>query len=138
MKSLPNKNKKGFTLIEIMLVVAIIGILAAMVIPRLTGRTRQAKNAVAQADVDVNLPLALDLYEIDVGEFPEDLSYLMENKSSGGDWKGPYLKKTPKDPWGRAYHYTSPGQHNKSSYDLYSAGADAQPGSDDDVVNWEK
>jgi general secretion pathway protein G len=129
---------KGFTLIEIMLVVAIIGILAAMVVPRLTGRTRQAKISVTKADVNVNLPLALDLYELDMGEFPEDLEDLMENTDNTDSWRGPYLKRKPKDPWGEEYHYENPGSHNRYNYDLYSSGPDKQPGSDDDIGNWEE
>jgi len=131
-------ERKGFTLIELMLVVAIIGILAAMVIPRLSGRTKQAKEAVAKADINVNIPTALDLYELDVGEFPASLGVLMDNSGEGEDWKGPYLKRIPKDPWGRDYHYKYPGSHNKYSYDLYSAGQDAQAGTNDDVANWKK
>ena len=118
-------RKRGFTLIEIMLVVAIIGVLAAMVIPRLTGRTKQTKISVSQADVDVNIPLALDLYELDTGEFPPSLDNLRDNKTSNDSWRGPYLKKMPKDAWGK-------------EYDLYSAGPDGQAGTNDDVVNWDK
>jgi len=131
-------NKKGFTLIEIMLVVAIIGILAAMLVPRLTGRTRQAKSAVARADVDVNLALALDLYELDIGEFPPDLSYLSDNKNGSNSWRGPYLKKLPKDPWGNEYVYQNPGNHSHRGYDLYSIGPDGQARTGDDVENWEE
>lgn len=130
-------KQKGFTLIEIMLVVAIIGVLAAMVVPRLTGRSKQAKNAVAKADVEVSLPLALDFYELDTGEFPDKLDELMENKEGSDNWRGPYLKKSPKDPWGNKYNYTYPGEHNRHSYDLYSAGADGETGTNDDIVNWE-
>ena len=132
------KKQRGFTLIEIMLVVAIIGVLAAMVVPRLTGRTKQARDAVAKADVEVNIPMALDLYELDTGEFPSSLDYLLENKDSKDDWRGPYIKKLPKDAWGNSYNYKQPGAHNTYSYDLYSAGADGQTDTDDDIGNWEK
>lgn len=131
-------RKKGFTLIEIMLVVAIIGVLAAMVVPRLTGRTKQTKVAVTQADVDVNIPLALDLYELDMGQFPSDLSALLENKTGSDSWHGPYLKKLPKDAWGQEYIYKTPGQHNKYGYDMSSSGPDGQAGTNDDIVNWDK
>ncbi|MFH1752885.1 MAG: type II secretion system major pseudopilin GspG [Candidatus Omnitrophota bacterium] len=131
-------RKVGFTLIEIMLVVAIIATLAAMVIPKLTGRTRQAKDSVAKADVEVNIPTALDLYELDIGEFPRDLDALFDDSGSSDDWKGPYLKRVPKDPWGREYIYKYPGSHNKNSYDLFSPGQDGQTGTNDDIDNWTK
>jgi len=131
-------GKKGFTLIEIMLVVVIIGVLAAMVVPKLTGRTRQTKNAVVKVDVDVNIPLALDLYELDMGEFPANLDDLTENRTNSDTWRGPYLKKIPKDAWAKGYYYKYPGDHNKYGYDLYSSGADGEPNTNDDIVNWEK
>lgn len=120
-----------------MLVVAIIGILAAMVVPRLTGRTKQAREAVAKADVEINLPMAVDLYELDIGEFPATLDALTQNTGGKSDWKGPYLKRMPKDPWGRSYYYKHPGDRNKYTYDIYSAGADGQAGTNDDITNWE-
>ena len=89
-------NKKAFTLVELMLVVIIIGTLVAMVMPRLAGRTEQAKRAAAKADIEANIASALDLYEIDTGSYPENLDVLMEKK----DGKGPYLKKRATDPWG--------------------------------------
>lgn len=131
-------NKRGFTLIELMLVVIIIGVLAAMVMPRLVGRSEQARIAAAKADVSANIPLALDLFEMDNGRFPateEGLSALRSNPASLPNWKGPYLKKEPKDPWGKLYFYKSPGTHN-SDYDLYSAGPNSNEGDDDDIGNW--
>jgi len=122
----------AFTLIEIMLVVIIIGILAAMVGPRLTGRSEQARNAVAKADV-VSLSLALDLYEMDNGSYPQALSGLITKSSAASNWLGPYIKKKPMDPWGREYIYKYPGAINASTYDLYSSGKDGQPGTADDV-----
>ena len=128
--------KKGFTLIELMLVVIIIGILSAMVVPQLVGRSEQARAQAAKTDIGSTIPLALDLYEMDMGSYPESLEYLRSRVSSGESWRGPYLKKKPIDPWNKQYFYKFPGEHNADGYDLYSAGKDGQPGTADDIVNW--
>lgn len=130
-------NKKGFTLIEIMLVVIILGVLAAMVVPRLTGRSDEARRSVAKTDIESNLALALDLYETDTGTFPSTLDDLLSAPSDVTSWRGPYLKKKPLDPWGKSYLYKYPGDHNEDSYDLYSAGRDGTEGTQDDITNWE-
>jgi len=131
----------GFTLIEIMLVVIIIGALSAMIIPRFTGRSEQAKVAVARADIDAHLATALKLYELDNGNFPttsQGLESLLKKPSSSPvptNWNGPYVEKNPVDPWGRPYQYFSPGR-NRTDYDLYSKGKDESK-EDDDITNWE-
>ena len=124
-------NTKGFTLIELMLVVIIIGVLVSMVVPRLVGRSEEARVSAARADIHANISVALDLFELDNGKFPPTLSDL---RSKTG--KGLYLKRSPQDPWGNPYVYRSPGDHNPD-YDLYSYGRDGKEGGGDDVTNWE-
>ena len=132
---------KGFTLIEILLVVIIIGALAAMVIPRFAGRSEQAKTAVAKSDIDAHLETALKLYELDNGNFPttnQGLKALVAKPASSPipkNWNGPYIERSSNDPWGRPYVYVSPGTH-RSDFDLYSKGKD-ETKEDDDIVNWE-
>jgi len=131
-------KKKAFTLIELMLVVIIIGVLAAMVMPRLVGKSEQARISAATADINSSISLALDLFEMDMGRFPtssEGLTALRSNPSSLAYWKGPYLKREPKDPWGKSYVYLSPGTHN-SDYDLSSTGPNGIEGDQDDIGNW--
>ena len=121
----------------------IIGILAAMVIPNIAGRGEQARVSAARADIDANLTSALDLYELDNGQYPtteQGLRALFEKPASAPEpisWNGPYLKKkrTPLDPWGREYRYVSPGIHNTEEFDLFSYGQDGVEGKDD-IGNW--
>jgi len=130
---------RGFTLIELMLVVVIIGALVAMVMPRLTGRSEQARATAAEADVRANIATALKLYELDNGNYPsseEGLNALLAKPSSAQNWRGPYLEKKPVDPWGREYKYKCPGEHRAADYDLYSLGKDGTE-STDDVKNWD-
>jgi len=136
------KREKGFSLIELMIVVIIIAALAAMVVPRLAGRSEQAKVAIAKADVNANISMALKLYELDNGNFPsasQGIAALL-TKPSGSpaptNWNGPYLESEPVDPWGNPYRYKNPGLHNTTGYDLYSAGKDSHEGTEDDIGNW--
>ncbi len=137
------ETDRGFTLIEILTVVIIIGALVAMAVPRLSGRSEQAKIAAAKADVTVNIPTALKLYELDNGFFPtteQGLSALLKKSMTEpvpSNWNGSYLERMPVDPWGKPYQYASPGQHRVHDYDLWSMGKLAKEDkTDDDVVNW--
>lgn len=133
---------RGFTIIEILLVVVIISALAAMVVPRLTGRSEQAKEAIASADIKVNIPTALKLYELDNGRYPttaQGLKALIAKPTTEPmpqRWNGPYIeRRSILDPWGNEYVYRYPGTRGVD-YDLYSLG---RTGADDDsnIVNWE-
>jgi len=136
-------NKKAFTMVEIVLVVIIIGVLAAMVVPNIAGRGKQARISTAKADIEANLSTALDLYELDNGMYPstdQGLKALIQEPSGSPqppNWKGPYLKKKriPLDPWEREYVYASPGTNNSEDFDLSSLGPDGVK-SEDDIVNW--
>ena len=135
------RPRSGFTLVEIMLVVIIIGALAAMIIPRLSGRGEEAKVKVARADIDANLATALRLYELDNGSFPtteQGLAALRAKPNTNPlpeNWNGPYIERAPLDPWGRPYIYASPGEH-RSDYDLSSKGKDASSDKDE-ITNWQ-
>ncbi len=132
-------DKLGFTLIELLLVLVILTALAAVVVPKFTRRSEQARITAANTDI-ANLGLALDAFEIDVGRYPttsEELGALVEPPANSVGWNGPYIKKgIPLDPWGNKYIYKYPGQYNVNGYDLYSYGPNGQEGGDDDVVNW--
>ncbi|MCM8812143.1 MAG: type II secretion system major pseudopilin GspG [Candidatus Omnitrophica bacterium] len=135
------RKKKGFTLIELMLVIVIIGALVAMVVPKLAGRSEQARRTAAEADIKGNLSLALRLYEVDNGRYPtteQGLKALLEKPAAPPlptNWKGPYIEQEPVDPWGKPYNYRYPGTHPPRDYDLFSYGPDGVQ-SDDDVTNW--
>jgi len=131
--------RRGFTLIELLLVLAILAVLAVVVVPKFTGRSKQAKETAARTDI-ANLELAIDAFEVDCARYPtteEGIGALVQQPSDLPEWKGSYLKRgMPKDPWQNPYVYRYPGQHNTGGYDLYSVGPDGQEGGGDDIDNW--
>jgi general secretion pathway protein G len=136
-----NKRKKGFTLIELMIVMVIIGLLAALVAPRMLNKVGKSKVKAAKAQIEM-FSTALDSFKLDTGRYPtteEGLKALIKNPGIKG-WDGPYLKKKkiPKDPWGNKYIYKCPGEHD--TYDIISYGADGQiggEGENKDIGSWE-
>ena len=139
--SRPTSGTRGFTLIELLLVLVILGILAAIVVPKFSGRTEQARETAAKTQIST-FETALDAFEVDMGRYPKGrngLQELVEAPRDGqNNWRGPYLKTgIPKDPWGNDYIYESPGKNNPNSYDLMSVGPDGRVGGDDDITNWQ-
>ncbi|WP_460031314.1 type II secretion system major pseudopilin GspG [Megalodesulfovibrio paquesii] len=135
-------NRNGFTLMELLIVVVILGLLAGIVGPNLFGKVEKARQATARTQIE-QLGAALDSFRLDVGRYPtteEGLAALNDAPAGTNNWQGPYLRKKtiPQDPWNRPYQYTSPGQHG--GYDLVSFGADGREGGsgeEADVVSWE-
>lgn len=131
----------GFTLVELLVVLAILGLLAGLVGPRVLGQLGGAKTKTAAVQVK-DLESAVEMYKLDVGRFPseqEGLQALVNNPGSVAGWNGPYLRRgLPQDPWGNAYRYRNPGQ--KGDFDIFTYGADNAPGGSGenaDVGNWQ-
>jgi general secretion pathway protein G len=129
-------RRSGFTLIELLLVLVILAVLAALVIPKFTNRSRQARETAVTTDI-ATISNTINTFEVDTGRFPTSLNDLLTAPASVQGWKGPYLDRAPKDPWGNPYVYKYPGQRNANGFDLYSMGEDGREGTDD-LGNWEK
>ncbi len=142
MIQMDSRNRKlhrirGFSLVEILIVLALIGLLATLVVTNVGGIFKGRQIDTAKTFVDSSLSTPLEAYFIDVGSYPASLKDLVSNPGKGR-WKGPYTKpgKKLKDPWGNDYHYQAPGQKSGGDYDLWSNGPDAQSGTADDIGNW--
>ena len=138
--------RSGFTLIEILVVIAVLAMLAALVAPNVFQHLGTAKDATARSQIEL-LGAGLDAYRLDNGRYPttqqglDALQTLPTSQPSPQNWRGPYLRKAvPLDPWGNPYIYLSPGERNPRGYDLLSLGADGVPGGDGedaDITSWE-
>ena len=131
-------RRRAFTLVELLLVLVILGTLAALVLPKFTGRTEQARVTAAITQIST-FKTALDSFEVDTGGYPrgsDGLQALVVQPSDVTGWRGPYLKSDiPPDPWQHPYLYECPGKLNPSGYDIVSMGPDGQAGTADDITN---
>lgn len=133
--------ERGFTLLELLVVLVVLGLLAGLVAPKYFSQLGKSEVKAARAQVE-GLVKALDLYRLDTGHYPsteQGLAALVTRPGNETKWGGPYLQKAvPQDPWGRSYAYAAPGEHGE--YDLFSLGKDGQPGGDGenaDITSWE-
>jgi len=137
------QRQRGFSLLELLAVLVILGILAGVFAPKFLGQAESAKRKAAKLEID-QIGQSLDLYKLEMGKYPtsqEGLAALVTAPSGTTNWNGPYLKKTtvPKDPWGNEYKYTSPGDQNRP-YDIVSLGGDGKEGGDGDgkdITSWQ-
>ncbi len=132
---------RGFTLIELMLVLVILATLSAIVVPKFAGQSKKAKITAAGVQIE-SFGTGLSQFEVACGRYPtttEGLYALLQAPADvQSEWSGPYLERNtiPLDPWGSEYQYRCPGQYNPDGYDIYSFGPDGKLGGDDDITNW--
>ncbi|HET8899783.1 MAG TPA: type II secretion system major pseudopilin GspG [Rhodanobacteraceae bacterium] len=136
------RRQRGFTLIEVLVVVVILAILAAVVVPRVMDRPGQARQSAARQGIQ-SVMTALNMYRLDTFAYPsteQGLAALVQKPAGlpqGANWKGPYLDRVPNDPWGKPYLYLQPGSHGE--VDVYTLGSDGRPGGEGeaaDIGNW--
>ena len=132
-----SRSEKGFSLIELIVVLVILGLLAAIVAPNVYNKLAKGKDQIAKIQIK-EIEGALQLFSFDMGRYPESsegLDSLVRNPANVDSWKGPYLAKALlADPWGRPYAYRCPGTHG--DFDLFSFGADGTEGNEDDICSW--
>jgi len=137
MKNESGRSEKGFTLIELIVVLVILVLLAAVVAPKVFNKLAKGRDQIAKIQI-TEIEGAIQLFSFDMGRNPttaEGLESLVRNPGNNDSWKGPYLAKAlPQDPWGRPYAYRCPG--NNGDYDLLSFGADGTEGNEDDICSW--
>jgi general secretion pathway protein G len=144
-RSLPRAHRRAFTLIEILVVIAVIAILASLVAPNVFQHVGTARSTTARSQLEM-LATALDAYRLDTGRYPTSAQGLaaletIPSIDPPSTWRGPYLRRAlPADPWGNPYVYLAPGEVNPTGYDLLSYGADGRPGGegeDADILGWQ-
>lgn len=138
----PGRNgrtgNRGFTLVELLLVLVILALIGGLVLPGIIGKAEGAKVKAASSQID-RLSMAVESYYLDTGATPDNLEQLISESGGASGWNGPYVKTSSlKDPWGREYVYRYPGEHG--DFDIYSLGADGQPGGEGknaDINSWD-
>jgi general secretion pathway protein G len=144
MRSIRHRRRRGFTLMEVLLVLVILAILGSLAALSYEAMSRRANKKAAESQIGL-FQTPLQMYQMAVGSFPTTTQGLDALRAAPSDlanpakWDGPYLDKTvPADPWGKAYQYASPGTHNADGYDVWSCGPDLVSGTDDDIGNWDQ
>lgn len=137
-------RRRAFTLLEVLMVIVILGVLAALIVPQFAGTQDRANIDLTRNMINGTLSNQLELFKTHCGRYPtsdEGLNSLLnkpDDEELASKWGGPYLKEPAKDAWGRELQYESPGQVNESSFDLSSSGRNGKFGDDDDITNWQK
>ena len=133
-----NRHQRGFTLVELLLVLVILALIAGLVLPGIIGKAESAKAKAASSQIS-RISMSVESFYLDTGNTPSSLEDLVNEPSGVTGWNGPYIKNSLlKDPWGQPYQFRVPGEHG--DFDLYSLGADGQPGGEDrnaDITSWD-